>query len=249
MKTLFCIADVHSFYDEMMKALNEAEFDLNNENHILVHCGDLLDRGPKALDCLKFINSIPDNRKILIRGNHEDLLEEVFNRGYFGSHDLHNMTTDTVEQLSGIPIKDMLNHELTLFAALDKVKNHPEWIKYSKCLRDFYEIDSYVFVHGWIPIVYDNEDWRTGNWSEARWQNGMKLWGYSNYRLKDKTIVCGHYHTSWGHSRLHNYGSEFDDFGDPAYFGPFVDDKIIALDGCTAYSNIVNCYKIDIKDN
>lgn len=249
MKTLFCITDVHSFYIEMIEALNKAGFDINNNDHILVHCGDLLDRGPQALDCLKFINSIPEDRKILIRGNHEDLLEDIYYRGYFCYHDLSNKTTDTVQQLSEIPLSDMLSHELTLFAALDKVRNHPEWVKYQSALRDYFEVGSYIFVHGWIPL---EEDWRNGDWKSARWLNGMYQWS-ENVRVPNKIIVCGHWHTSWGHSRLHNHGIEWDDEyyedGYRAYFEPFVDDGIIALDGCTAYSGIINCYKIEIEDN
>ena len=255
MKTLFCLSDVHSFYDEMIDSLNKAGYDKNNTDHIIVHCGDLLDRGPQALKCLKFINSIPENRKILIKGNHEDLLDDVLNRGFFCSHDLHNATTDTVEQLSEISLSDMLMHELTLFGALDKVKHHPEWVKYSRSLRDYCEIGSYIFVHGWVPNCSNNEDWRVGCWKEARWDNGMKLWSYG-YKIKDKIVVCGHWHTSWGHSKLHNYGLEWDDeyyenASDEyrAHFEPFIDDGIVALDSCVAYSGMLNCYKIEIEDS
>ena len=47
-KYLYCVSDVHSFYDELMTALTKAGFDINNEEHIFVSCGDLLDRGPFA---------------------------------------------------------------------------------------------------------------------------------------------------------------------------------------------------------
>ena len=38
MKKYFVVADIHSFYDEFMKALNDAGFDINNEDHILISC-------------------------------------------------------------------------------------------------------------------------------------------------------------------------------------------------------------------
>ena len=254
MKKLFCIADVHSFYDEMIEALTEAGFDIDNKDHIIIHCGDLLDRGPKALDCLNFINNIPKNRKILIRGNHEDLLEEALDRGYFCWHDHHNGTIDTCAQLSEISEEDILQHELTLFAAIDKVKNRPELNTYLNSLVDYYEVDNYVFVHGWIPtkytdgmLIYNVDDgyWRDGDWKSSRWLNGMKEWS-NNYRLADKTIVCGHWHSSWGHFNLHGEGTEF---GKEANFESFIDDGIVALDGCTVYSKKVNCYVIEIEDD
>ena len=46
MAVFFVVSDVHSFYDEMMIALKEKKFNINNDNHIFVSCGDLLDRGP-----------------------------------------------------------------------------------------------------------------------------------------------------------------------------------------------------------
>lgn len=74
----------------------EAKFDINNRNHIFVSLGDLFDRGPDAEKCLDFVNSISDKRKILITGNHEDLLKNVFERKKFLSHDYSNGTVNTV---------------------------------------------------------------------------------------------------------------------------------------------------------
>ena len=76
----FVVSDVHSFYDEMVAALTSVGFDYNNPDHILVSCGDLLDRGNKTLETLKYVNGLPKERKILIRGNHEDLLTECIKR-------------------------------------------------------------------------------------------------------------------------------------------------------------------------
>lgn len=96
----FVITDIHSFFDEMIDTLRKAGFDKDNSNHTLVSCGDLLDRGDKSLETLQFINSLP--RKILVRGNHEDLLEECIARKEFYQHDLHNGTLKTVMNLCGL---------------------------------------------------------------------------------------------------------------------------------------------------
>lgn len=92
MKKYFIVTDIHSFYDEMIKALNTAGFDINNPEHIFVSLGDLLDRGEKPLQCLQFVNNLPDDRKILIRGNHEDLIEAAIARKDFKSNDYSNGT-------------------------------------------------------------------------------------------------------------------------------------------------------------
>ncbi len=84
------------------------------------------------------------------------------------------------------------------------------------------------------------------------WSNGI--------REEGKTIFCGHWHTSWGHAYLHNYGVEFvDDNNDPtvlfpgtvwpfACFDPFIDDGIVAMDACTALSHQVNVVVREVTD-
>ena len=36
MKKYFVFGDVHSFYDELMAALSEKGFDINNPNHLVI---------------------------------------------------------------------------------------------------------------------------------------------------------------------------------------------------------------------
>ena len=57
-----------------------------------------------------------------------------------------------------------------------------------------------------------------------------------------KTIVCGHWHASYGHSKIHRKCTEF---GPDAIFAPFNDKGIMALDACTAHSGFVNCVVIE----
>jgi len=239
-KKYFVVSDVHSFYDEMMVALSDSGFDAANPNHIFVCLGDLLDRGPKPIECLTFVNSIPRDRKILIRGNHEDLLDDYFARGSFRMHDMSNGTMETVRLLAGC-------EEYTYWHGgykdcLDTARNNPLLREYFFCLQDYAEIGQYIFVHGWIPSRETSfeTDWRQGNWREARWMNGMEQWRHGNL-IKGKTIVCGHWHTSWGHSVIEKRGSEF---GADADFSPFVHEGIIAIDACTAYSHKINCFMV-----
>ena len=41
----FVSSDIHGFYDEWMKALKDAGFDIANDNHKIIVCDDLFDRG------------------------------------------------------------------------------------------------------------------------------------------------------------------------------------------------------------
>ena len=149
MKKIFVVADVHLYYEEMLAALNKQGFNRNDPDHIFVSLGDLLDRGPAPLKCLTFVNSLPIDRKILIRGNHEDLLEECLLREAFLSHDVHNGTMDTILSLAGSKGYDLYQKDTHTFFSL--VRENPILTEYLSVLRDYAEIGEYVFVHGWIP--------------------------------------------------------------------------------------------------
>ena len=230
----FCTADVHSFYDCLIEALDKAGFDRNNPNHVFVHCGDLLDRGPDARKCLEFVNSLP--RKILIRGNHEDLLEHIlFKKKYFDYYDFTNGRIDTISQISQIPygtIDSFLQH-----AMIEDCKNDEALKTYLDSVIDYAEIGNHILVHGWIPISSETDEdfeineWKTGDWEEARWLNGMKMWK-DGYIPEGKTIVCGHWGTMWGHKQYHN------DFS----YDAFIEKGIVALDATTVLSEQINVY-------
>ena len=57
-----------------------------------------------------------------------------------------------------------------------------------------------------------------------------------------KTIICGHWHCSFGHAHYEGKGGEFDHDSD---FMPYYGDGIIALDACTVVSRKVNCIIIE----
>lgn len=100
-KVYFISSDIHSFFDEWYTSLQSNGFDIKNPNHIIVICGDIFDRGTQPLEVYNFLRSIPKERRILIRGNHESLLNELVKRGFPESHDNHNGTYDTLIQISG----------------------------------------------------------------------------------------------------------------------------------------------------
>ena len=94
----FVSADIHGFYDEWMLALREKGFDVNNPNHKIIVCGDIFDRGKQPKQVIDFILSHKD-KIILIRGNHEDLMEDMIKRNKNTIADLLNGTAQTVVDL------------------------------------------------------------------------------------------------------------------------------------------------------
>ena len=251
----FIVADVHGFYRELMEALDQAGFDRENKDHTFVSLGDLLDRGHYPLQCLQFVNGL--KRKILIRGNHEDLLEELLCRKEFLSHDFQNGTADTV-----LDLFTLTNSSRRSRKVFDDVANNADLKKYLSSVVDYAEVGDNVFVHGWIPCDTGTEyyspsfykkieDWKGGNWNHARWYNGMEAW-HQGVKIDEKTIFCGHWHTSYGHSKFEGDGVEFPNLRSTnpehrrANFDPFVADGIVAMDGCTVYTRKVNCYVLEV---
>ena len=88
---LFVVSDVHSFFTPFKQALDEVGFESGNDGHLLVVCGDLFDRGDESCELFEYINSVPN--KILVLGNHEELLKDCIDRGYPQMHDLSNGTS------------------------------------------------------------------------------------------------------------------------------------------------------------
>lgn len=228
----FVVSDIHSFFDEFKKAIDEAGFDPKNENHTLVICGDLFDRGRQPIELIRYLNhEVP--RKILIRGNHEDLFEDMCKRGEPWIHDYSNGTCQTAFDLTGVD--EPISFERRASIALVKI------IPLLNQMVDYYETEKYVFVHSTIPL---KEDWRHANtqeWKDARWDNPFKFW--EQVGIDGKTVVFGHFHTSWAWSR-DGVGSEW---GTDACFDPYYGDGFIGLDACTVVSHKVNV--IVLEDN
>lgn len=242
MKKYFITSDIHSFFSEFKLALDKIGFEVDNTEHVLIICGDLFDRGTQAKELLNFLVSLQNkNRLILIRGNHEDLLEDCLGelewKTFISQYHWTNGTLDTIAQLTETNKYDLVCGIYNFDSIWKKLEQYHELIWKAK---NYYEIDNYIFVHGWIPHIRKYENLikcSEEEWKKARWANGMQEWK-NGWKLKNKTIVCGHWHTSFGNYHYHNKGSgEFEKDSD---FNPFIDKGIIALDACTSYTKKVN---------
>ena len=234
MPKFFVMSDIHGFYDEMKKVLDEAGFDPNDENHWFIGCGDYMDRGEKPGEVISFLNRLP--RKILVKGNHEQLILDCIYNGYPQYHDISNGTAKTIIDLAG------QNEEFDI--ACTQV--YPRVKHFVGKMVNYFETKNYIFVHGWIPLedMSYSPNWRESHqvdWDEATWHNGIEM-AMRGFIEPNKTIVCGHFHTSWGHHRK----DKSPEWGDGANFEPYYDDGIIAIDACTAYSG--KCNVIVLED-
>ena len=260
----YVLADVHSFFDEMQKALTESGYYEDAEEKKIILCGDIFDRGPKS-GTLKMqewvVERLKKNEIILVRGNHEDLIVELAENlekyaGMLGAtHHYRNGTAHTLYYLTDYDFDCFL-------VGPDRVRtkfyNTPFYKKILPAMVDYFETKNYIFVHGWLPCVTGGStyrptfyqymtNWRNASkerWEMARWYNGMEAFR-EGVKEPGKTIVCGHWHCSWGHSYIEGKGNEY---GNNADFEPFYADGIIAIDAATAHSGKVNCIVIKNED-
>lgn len=142
-----------------------------------------------------------------------------------------------------------LENRIRHYDFADAAKDTPFYKEIIPAMLDYFETEHYVFTHGWIPSIPNRDksysyisSWREAGreqWNQARWFNGMDA---AQTADENKTIVCGHWHTSYGHSKYEHKGTEF---GEDADFSPYYGPGIIAIDACTAFSGKVNCLVIE----
>ena len=152
-KKYFVTSDVHSFFDELMVALNEKGFEIDNPDHILCVCGDLFDRGEQSRELFGFVKELQaQDRFIYVAGNHESLLFDCMHEIKCGRvpsrHHFHNGTVGTICQFcdenAWIMYDPTRRNEIleVMQPVLDFISDN--------CV-DYAEIGDNILVHGWIP--------------------------------------------------------------------------------------------------
>lgn len=247
----YVLSDIHGFYAHFVQSLETAGYFSDTGEKKLVILGDLFDRGKDAVRLQEYISELIDTDSvILIRGNHEDLFCNMVTEdgGLPYSHHISNGTYDTGIQLTGYQ-PERTKVDCAVFA--EKARQTEYYTKIIPAMRDYFETEHYIFVHGWIPCVRESYDryssyigsWRMASktdWARARWYNGIDA-GQAVTEA-GKTIICGHWHCSYGHNRYEHRGSQFD--GD-AVFTPYYAPGMIAIDACTTVSGMVNCIVVE----
>ena len=126
-KKYFLCSDIHSFYTPLMSGLIKKGFDRTNPEHVLVVLGDIFDRGFETLEVYNFLRSLPKDRLILIRGNHESLYLDLLKKKFPESHDFSNGTVRTFCQIAGFD-EDVLRQRYWFQKAILEEKEKLEQI-------------------------------------------------------------------------------------------------------------------------
>lgn len=255
----YVVSDIHGYFYPFVTALKNKGFFEDKSPNKLIICGDLLDRGYETNEvCQFFVDLIKQDRVVLIRGNHEDLIEDLVDNlsdyieDITSTHHYINCTYHTLMDLTQMNDDEIYCNTKK---AMLKAKNSILFKQILPKTVDYFETEKYIFVHGWIPCKRDSngrvitgeliENWRENStakdWYFARWINGMDACNLGG-KVDGKTVVCGHKRASYGHYTYEKKGAEK---GKDADNTPYISDGIIALDGNTAFSGLVNCVVIE----
>ena len=243
-KIYFAVSDIHGCYSDMIKALDKVGFMKGNSNHILIVVGDAFDRGHEQLELFNFFMELEQsNQLIYILGNHDMMLIgmqsdpslAVFNY-------MHNGLDETIHQIFGVKKMVGMYKYIEQVVQTNQYKQMRAWLS----SKEFYfETEDYIFAHAGLP---DDDDWRkTMNHHDTWIKTWMMLDSSLNELTGGKFLVCGHWHAYDLRAR--------DSFLEPdirnlynheTYFAK--NGTLIALDGCTNYSHLVNVLVIEQEE-
>lgn len=169
----YVISDLHGFLKPFTNRLKELGYDKANPNHTLVVLGDVFDRGEDTWRIYNYLTALPQDRLVLVKGNHEYLLIKALDKKCPDHYDFTNGTVHTIcrmaaegdntreaDELYGqvkmgwdIDSCDGDFYELwrTTCEAAKKTDIY-KWLV-SEDWTDYFETMNYVMVHSFVPVT------------------------------------------------------------------------------------------------
>ena len=244
----FVVSDIHDHYDLLTESLNRNRFDMNNEGHRLIVCGDAFYSGPQPGELFVFLRELSEKgRLIFIYGNHDiELLDNLRVKRF----------TRPANRRCAVLIVRYLTQKTEL--SDDELVSECENLGFTRFLAEipvwYYESEDYVFTHGFIPTEKKayRPDWRDA--TEREWRTaaarGDAMMLSMRYGISEpnKRIVCGHYSaarcylmknatpTDW-ENKIYKDVSKVPAEG----FKPFFGDTFIAIDQSVKKTGFMNC--------
>lgn len=268
-KTIFAVSDIHGHYQLTISALKEAGYDSENDNHLLIVCGDITDRGQESLAVYEWLSKLTEEKKaIVLRGNHDYFLMDFLKGSNNPFNFIHNGLNTTLDDLlhstndfgtyvvTHSEPSENGQYEVTIGLYDDWANQtreqildeYPDLLDWLSQFPHYYETKNYIFTHGSIDTKV--EDWhnptkcrhRYEGWDACHWDDGS----FFNESIcnTDKTVVIGHF----GTQQLRKYYKYGKDDNSEYSILKRNDGKVIALDATTILSKRVNVLKIEDEE-
>ena len=244
----FVVSDIHDHYGLLMRSLGGNGFDINNENHRLIVCGDAFYSGPEPGELFVFLHGLYEKgRLVFIYGNHDIELLDNLKGGRFTrplNRKCAELAVGYLTGKKGLSDGEIIS-ECGRLGVTRFLAEAPVW---------YYENENYVFTHGFIPTEKKEyrPDWRDA--TEREWRNaaarGDAMLLSMRYGVSEpnKRIVCGHYSAARCYLMRNATEADWDNkiykdvSGVPAEgFYPFFGDTFIAIDQSVKKTGFINC--------
>lgn len=177
----FAIGDIQGCYDELMQLLECIDF--NEHDTRLWFTGDLVNRGPKSLEVLRFIKSLPQ-KPVITLGNHDlHLIKQIFTTYPSHKGDTLNdiLTAADKEELGHwLRAQHILYHDKNLKVLMTHAGISPLW-DLDKAQNLARELENALSGDDFIDFLHN----MYGN-SPDIWQDDLK----GNARLR---VICNYF--------------------------------------------------------
>ena len=164
---IYAIGDVQGCFDELLKLLKVIEFDPKKDQVWLA--GDLVNRGPKSAEVIRFAMAHPDSVKVVL-GNHD--LHLIANA--VGVNDYHHRM-DTMESVLDADDCDVLitwlrhqplfYHDKTLGFSMVHAGLPPKW-SIKKCRKRAKEVEKVLQGEHWQDFFKNMYGNKPDKWSK-----------------------------------------------------------------------------------
>lgn len=233
--TTYAIGDVQGCFDELTALLKEIHFN-SNQDH-LCFVGDLVNRGPKSLETLRFIKSL-GNKAITVLGNHDlHLIAVYYDHQPLKTHDTFQdilEAPDAAELIEWLCHKPLVHHDSRLNWTMVHAGIPPQWT-ISEALEKSQEVEKVLQGAQREELLKNMYGTHPDQWSED-------LQGFDRLRLIINYFTRMRFCNAQGKLELHVKGKAMNA---PSGFAPWFDlprktekDPIVfghwaALDGIT----------------
>jgi bis(5'-nucleosyl)-tetraphosphatase (symmetrical) len=196
----YAIGDVQGCYDELRALLLQINF--NSDSDQLWFCGDLVNRGPKSLETLRFIKSLGSNA-ITVLGNHDlHLLATAYDHKKPGKNDTFDdilQATDSLVLLDWLRNRPLAHHDKEKNVTLLHAGIHPDW-SIKKTLKLAREIEHVLQNNNHIKFYKHMYGDKPYNWSDD-------LSGWFRYRFITNVLTRLRYCDAQGKPALNAKGA------------------------------------------
>lgn len=256
----YYIGDVHGCYDELRQLLRKIHF--NTDKDRLIFVGDLINRGPKSLEVLRFVRDLGESATVVL-GNHDLSFIAYMAGAYHGrrtNFPLMALAKDSEQLCEWLRFQSLLVYDKRANVVAVHAALPPEWSlkksmkqaakaekrlrgeKFKKYLKKAYQGGSSVWHDDWTK--YDKFRYRINAFTRLRYCDEQGV-----HHLQEKRPLGEQEEglVPWFEQRKTKQGDESLRiiFGHWAALGYYQNDKVVCLDSGCAWGGALTALKVE----